>query len=177
VQYQLPRNEVPFTRTTGTISGYSPVGDPVYPAPQRITVPGLLTGGVTLRGYPMAAVVAEKAVTAMQRGAANTRWRDWADILTLSKRHAFDSSELAQSLDSIAAHRGAALAPIAALLPEYPAIAQAKWAAWRRRPDVVDGLPESFAEVLRAVSQFIDPVTGQVPIRSTWDPPAGEWQS
>jgi hypothetical protein len=152
------------------------VGDPVYPAPQRITVPGLLTGDVTLRGYPLAALVAEKAVTAMQRGAANTRWRDWADLLTLSTRHAFDSPELAQSLDSVAAHRGAALAPIAALLPEYPAIAQARWAAWRRRPDVVDGLPESLAEVLRAVSQFIDPVIGEMPIRSTWSPPAGEWQ-
>ena len=65
------------------------VGDPVYPAPRLTTVPGLLTRDVTVLGYPMAAVVAEKAVTAMQRGVANTRWRDWADILTLARRYSF----------------------------------------------------------------------------------------
>lgn len=71
------------------------VGDPVHPMPQRITVPGLLADDVTRLGYPMAAVIAEKAVTAMQRGAANTRWRDWADIHVLSARHVFDSDGLA----------------------------------------------------------------------------------
>ena len=65
------------------------VGDPVYPAPRLTTVPGLLTRDVTVLGYPMAAVVAEKAVTAMQRGVANTRWRDWAHILTLARRYSF----------------------------------------------------------------------------------------
>jgi hypothetical protein len=151
------------------------VGDPVYPAPQRITVPGLLAQDVTMRGYPMAAVIAEKAVTAMQRGAANTRWRDWGDILTLSARHAFDSVELAQALHSVAIHRSAEVVAISTLLPDYAAVAQARWAAWRRRPDVVEGLPESFDDVLRAVSQFIDPVIGDLPLRSIWDPLTRMW--
>ena len=92
------------------------VGDPVYPAPRLTTVPGLLTRDVTVLGYPMAAVVAEKAVTAMQRGVANTRWRDWADILTLARRYSFASNELAQAITSVADHRGAEITPVAALL-------------------------------------------------------------
>lgn len=152
------------------------VGDPVYPAPQRITVPGLLADDVTLRGYPMAAVIAEKAVTAMQRGAANTRWRDWADIYTLSARHAFDSVGLAEACNAVAVHRGADVVLISALLPDYPGIAQAKWVAWRRRPDVADGLPESFTDVLRAVADFVDPPLGDLPARSTWDPVSRTWQ-
>lgn len=106
------------------------VGDPVYPAPQLTTVPGLLAHDVTLLGYPMAAVVAEKAVTAMQRGVANTRWRDWADILTLARRYSFASHELAQAIASVATHRGAEIILVAALLPSYSEIAQMKWAAW-----------------------------------------------
>lgn len=153
------------------------VGDRVYPAPQRITFPGLLAEDVTLRGYPMATVVAEKAVTAMQRGAANTRWRDWADMLTLSARHKFDSVELARALNSVASHRSAEVVRISGLLPDYPAVAQEKWAAWHRRPGVVGGLPESFADVLQAVSDFIDPVLGEAPLRSSWDPMTRTWKS
>ncbi|NQW72428.1 MAG: nucleotidyl transferase AbiEii/AbiGii toxin family protein [Actinobacteria bacterium] len=152
------------------------VGDPVHPMPQRITVPGLLADDVTLLGYPMAAVIAEKAVTAMQRGAANTRWRDWADIHVLSARHAFDSDELAGACNAVAAHRGTEVVLIAALLPDYPGIAQAKWVAWRRRPDVVDGLPEAFADLLRAVSDFVDPPLGELTARSVWDPMSRTWQ-
>lgn len=144
--------------------------------PQRITVPGLLADDVTRLGYPMAAVIAEKAVTAMQRGAANTRWRDWAAIHVLSWRHVFDSDGLAGACNAVAAHRGTELVLIAALLPDYPGIAQAKWVAWRRRPDVVDGLPESFAEVLRAVSDFVDPLLGELTARSVWDPMSRTWQ-
>jgi hypothetical protein len=50
------------------------VGDPVWPPPGLVTVPGLLGGQVELFGYPLPTVYAEKIVTALQRGAANTRW-------------------------------------------------------------------------------------------------------
>ena len=98
---------------------------------------------------------------------AATRRRVWADIHVPSARHAFDSDELAEACNAVAAHRGAEVVLIAALLPDYPEIAQATWVARRRRPDVGDGLPESFADVLRAVSDFVDPPFGELPARST----------
>ena len=36
--------------------------------------------GVSVMAYPLTLNLAEKAVTAMQRGAANTRDRDFADL-------------------------------------------------------------------------------------------------
>jgi hypothetical protein len=60
-------------------------------------------------GYPLAMVLAERIVTAIQRGTANTRWRDGADIYLLSGRHEIDGTQLHRSLVTVAANRGAAL--------------------------------------------------------------------
>jgi len=67
------------------------VGDPVSPPARPIALPRLLGGHITITGYPIAMVHAEKIVTAIQRGTANTRWRDFADIYLLSTRHPFSS--------------------------------------------------------------------------------------
>lgn len=57
------------------------VGDPIWPAPADISLPRLLEQEpIRLRGYPMEMVLAEKVVTVLQRGQANTRWRDFGDI-------------------------------------------------------------------------------------------------
>lgn len=152
------------------------VGDPVYPAPQYVSMPGLLGDGVRLRGYPLPAVIAEKAVTGMQRGIANTRWRDWADIWTLSQRHAFDAGELAAAITEVARHREVGVRPISELLNDYPGIAQARWAAWRRRPDVPQDLPQEFGNVLEAAARFIDlPIEGSS-IGYHWNPVASSWE-
>lgn len=52
-------------------------GDPIWPAPQDIVLPTILGGEVRLLGYPLPMVLAEKIVTAIDRGTANTRWRDF----------------------------------------------------------------------------------------------------
>jgi hypothetical protein len=44
------------------------VGDPVWPMPQLTTLPGLLGRDVTLLGYPLAMIYAEKILTALDRG-------------------------------------------------------------------------------------------------------------
>ncbi len=65
-------------------------GDPIWPAPQATTLPLLLGGEVELNGYPAHMVLAEKIVTAIDRGAANTRWRDFVDIASISRTQAID---------------------------------------------------------------------------------------
>lgn len=60
-------------------------GDPIWPAPSEVALPRLVQIGqepVRLLGYPLPMVIAEKTVTAIERGEANTRWRDFADVLT-----------------------------------------------------------------------------------------------
>ena len=50
------------------------VGDPLWPPPDEIAAPRLLGGQpIRIRGYRIELVLAEKIVTALQRGTANTR--------------------------------------------------------------------------------------------------------
>lgn len=65
------------------------VGDPVTPAPQLIELPSQRpdTPAVTVLGYPIETVLAEKTSTAVALGEANTRVRDYADLHTLTGRH------------------------------------------------------------------------------------------
>jgi len=53
-------------------------GDPIVPAPRIVQLPRVLGGELTMRGYPLSMVYAEKIVTAITRGTTSTRWRDFA---------------------------------------------------------------------------------------------------
>jgi len=113
----------------------------------------------------------------MQRGLANTRWRDWADLWNLSRRHEFNAAEIEGAIRSVAEPREVRVTLLSALAPHYPVLAQSRWAAWRRRPDVVTGLPEDFATLLDDVVAFIDPVTEGLASTYEWSPSAREWQA
>jgi hypothetical protein len=152
------------------------VGDPIYPEPSTVAVPRLRGGQpITLTGYPMAMVHAEKIVTAVQRGTANTRWRDFGDIWTLSRHHPTTGVELQDAITAVAAFRNATLLPLDEVLDGYDTIGQAKWAAWRQK-NAYDWLPEQFGDVLGAVIAFAGPaLTGYVD-GQTWDPQAARWK-
>jgi hypothetical protein len=152
------------------------IGDPIYPEPTTVAVPRLRGGQpITLAGYPMAMVHAEKIVTAVQRGTANTRWRDFADIWTLSRHHPTTGAELQDAITAVATSRNATLLPLDEVLDGYDTAGQAKWTAWRQK-NAYDWLPEQFGELLTAVIDFADPaVTGQAGGQS-WNPQAAQWE-
>ena len=151
------------------------VGDPVYPAPHDVDLPALLGGSIRLRGYPMVTAMAEKIVTAMQRGAANTRWRDYADVLLLARDHAVDGSDLHGALTAVATHRGIALSPLADLLDGYPDLAQNRWARWRANQETRDSLPRGFRDVLTVVAGFADQASSDAAVALSWDPMVQRW--
>jgi hypothetical protein len=101
-------------------------GDPVSPAPGLVTIERLLGGTITLRGYPLSMVLAEKLTTALQRGASNTRWRDYADAYRLSRAHAIEGHVLAESLRVVAAARQAAPRTFAEATAGFAPLAQGK---------------------------------------------------
>lgn len=152
------------------------VGDPIWPAPAIVQIPRLLgTGSISMRGYPLPMVFAEKIVTALQRGTANTRWRDFGDIWTLSRHHDQRADELHQALTEVAKYRTTELQAMSEALEGYPALAQVRWAAWRKRKGMTS-LPESFAQVLDDVVAFADPVvTRTVEGAGTWNHETGTW--
>ncbi|MFB9620035.1 nucleotidyl transferase AbiEii/AbiGii toxin family protein [Brooklawnia cerclae] len=152
------------------------VGDPIWPEPEHIHLPRLLGGAdLELVGYPLPMVHAEKIVTAIQRGTANTRWRDFGDIWALSRRYALTSLDLQQAIGIVADHRNAVLGPLADILDGYADLAQPRWARWRHRSSS-DHLPEEFTLVLNDVVGFADPVLLRDVDRSVWDPASRSWQ-
>jgi hypothetical protein len=89
-QYSGVRVALPCTLASARIRFHVDVnvGDPIWPEPSMVALPRLLGGFLSIVGYPLAMVYAEKIVTALERGVANTRWRDFADIYLLSRTHA-----------------------------------------------------------------------------------------
>lgn len=151
------------------------VGDPIWPSPRPIVLPGLLNREITLVGYPLSMVHAEKIVTMLDRGLVNTRWRDFADVYALSDRHSVRAEELRASFEKVGDHRDVKLVSLAQALDDLPGLARSAWRSWRRREQTADVVPDDLAEVLEAVARFADPVlTGEV-TQGVWDPAERVW--
>lgn len=132
------------------------IGDPLWPGPQTIQLPRLLGGPpISIIGYRVELVLAEKIVTALQRGTANTRWRDFVDIAELSSRE-INSDDLTESIKRVAAYRQVELSPLSEALSGFAELAQSRWSAWRRKQRL-NHTPESFADLLEVVTAFSDP--------------------
>jgi len=154
------------------------VGDPVWPEPQQVSMPRLLDGVLLVRGYPLEMVLAEKVATAIARGTANTRWRDFVDLYSLGQRHSVDSAIFRESLDRVARYRKLTLEPLSSVLVGYSEVAQARWAAWVRKQRLEAKIPIEFSTVLDYVISFADPIiSGQVDVRLVWDSPRRRWQA
>lgn len=152
------------------------VGDPIWPAPSTVEVPRLRGGEpIVLAGYPIHMVHAEKIVTAIQRGVANTRWRDFGDVWTLSRGHSILAVDLREAIDAVAGHRGARLSPLAQVLDGYADLAQGRWVGWRGRSNS-DHLPASFAEVLAEIIAFADPVLQERVNGLRWNVESLSWR-
>lgn len=119
-------------------------------------------------------VYAEKVVTAVQRGLANTRWRDFGDVWSLSRNHAVNADDVIRAIDEVAHHRKATLNPLADVLDGFAPLAQTRWPRWLRGSGSLH-LPADIAPVLDDVIAFADPVlTGQA-AGLTWDPTKSIW--
>ena len=114
-------------------------------------------------------------MTAVARGTVNTRWRDFADVYLLSRRHSLAGAELTESVRQVARHRQVELVPLTRVLDGYAEIGQTRWAAWRRKQQMEDRLPDKFAEVVSAVVTFADPVVTETAVGLAWDPASGVW--
>lgn len=177
--YSGVRVTVPGTLATARIAFHVDInfGDPIWPSSSEVIVPRLLGGTIAVRGYPLAMVHAEKIVTAVQRGIANTRWRDYADIYLLAGRHPVSATELSTSIAKVAAHRQASMTLLSDALDGFAARARTRWSAWVRRQRMQDRLPLDFAVLLDAVFAFTDPAIGAEASGAAWDPQARTWST
>jgi hypothetical protein len=134
-----------------------------------VTLPRLLDGSIRVAGYPLAMVHAEKLVTAVQRGAANTRWRDFVDIYALTRRHDIDGDELTSATRQVAEHRGTRLTSLGEALGDHATRSQRRWATWLRKQRLEDRFPREFDELIAAIREFADPVLLGAATSRTWN--------
>jgi predicted nucleotidyltransferase component of viral defense system len=134
------------------------VGDPVTPTPIEVNYPSLLDSSFTLRGYPIATILAEKIVTLIERGDTNTRERDVADILVLAQRHRPSDDELIAAITATAAHRTAELRPVAEAVRALGEMRQRSWEVFVKRAGLVGRVPEQYQAALDEVATLVDPL-------------------
>ena len=151
------------------------VGDPIWPGPQQIRVPRLIDGVIVVRGYPLEMVLAEKLVTAPERGTANTRWRDFVDIYALTRRFPINAQTLKYSMQRVAQFRNAELAPLQTALKGYAEIAETRWRAWLRKQRLENSIPTNFSIVLEQLVSFADPLIAEGDAKGVWNPVQGKW--
>jgi hypothetical protein len=153
------------------------VGDPVTPAPQRITYPALLDEPFALIGYPIETVLAEKLVTMVVLGEVTTRERDFADVLLLTDTHPVDAAPLSQAITATAAYRQATLRPVREATGGLGARRQADWQRYLARAGVADKLPGDYATAIERIAAFADPIlTGSV-TSGRWSHAEGGWKA
>jgi hypothetical protein len=153
-------------------------GDPISPHAQLVTIPQILGGEFTLMGHPPETVVAEKAVTILQRGATSTRWRDYMNLRSLALSRSFGAATLRMVIEEVAKHRKVELSAPSELLAGHDELAQQKWAAWRMKTDVEDITLAVLSDQLVEVSQFLDPIfVGKLGTGTKWDPVSRTWSS
>jgi hypothetical protein len=150
-------------------------GDPIWPAPEPTDIPRLLGGTVRLLGYPDHMVLAEKIVTTIQRGIANTRWRDFIDIDSITQLRTITEADLSQAIATVAEHRHATLRPLAEVLVGMAEVAQPKWLAWRRKQRLEAISPAQIQDLLDRCSAFADPVLSGDVEGLTWQPDSAAW--
>lgn len=114
-------------------------------------------------------------MTAVDRGTANTRWRDFVDVVGLAGAHPVDGDEVTGSIRSVAEFRESNLEPLTSVLDGYADIGQDKWARWRRKQGLEDRTPEEFGELLDAYLRFAGPAVSGDAAGRRWDPAAQVW--
>ena len=144
----------------GVVAWDISTGDPIVPMPQTVKIPRLLGAGIEVTGYRPETVIAEKGVTILERGTTSTRWRDYIDIVQLPAQYEIDKDDLRRSAEAVAEYRNVDLKPISPVVKGYGAIAQAKWAAWRRKEGVEDISEENLDDQMALVVAVLDPVFG-----------------
>jgi hypothetical protein len=159
-------------------------GDAVTPEASQQSFPTLLGHpAASILIYPPETVVAEKMEAMCKLGLINSRMKDYADIIAISRRFEIGGDVLAQAFRATFERRGMRLptdVPIG-LSREFGADAEkeSQWIGFLKRMRIVD-MPASLAEAVASVEAFTLPAlhaaAGVRPSPGRWVPGVG-WRS
>jgi hypothetical protein len=95
----------------------------------------------------------------------------------ITRRLTFRAGQVRQTLQAVADYRQVELATLDDALDGYAEIGQPRWAAWRRKLQLTETLPEHFGQTLESLKDFAIPViTGSIADPATWDPVQRTWK-
>ncbi len=155
-------------------------GDPVTPAPRTVELPSLRPDAPPIRilGYPIETVLAEKLVTAIELGRANTRVRDFADIHLLTGTQALQCGALRDALTATAGFRGTTLILLAQATKGLAVLRNSTYVAYRTGlGEAGASLPERFSDTVAAVADFVDPVLDGLDAEAVWNSAERSWST
>ncbi|PWJ52831.1 Nucleotidyl transferase AbiEii toxin, Type IV TA system [Quadrisphaera granulorum] len=153
-------------------------GDPITPGPQRVRLPSVRPGSpaVSVLGYPLETVLAEKLATAIELGEVNTRMKDYADVWTLTGRRSFTHATVRTALIATTSYRRTALVPLADRIAALATMRAAAFAAYGRSLGAAGShLPARLDEVVADVVAFAAPLVSERQAGSTWMPASRSW--
>jgi hypothetical protein len=153
-------------------------GDPVTPAPRTVELPSLRPDSppICILGYPIETVLAEKLVTAIELGRANTRVRDFVDIYLLTGTQTLQCGSLRQALLATADFRGTTLIPLARAAEGLGELRDSTYVSYRKGlGEASASLPDRFSDVVAAVAIFVGPVLEGIDAEAAWDPAKRDW--
>lgn len=130
--------------------------DTVYPEPSNVEFPTLLKmDSPRLLAYPIETVIAEKYEAMLSLGDKNSRFKDFYDIVMLSRSHEFDGYTLQEALVRTFTRRNTAFDQYI-YTESYAEEKERLWQGFKHRIDA--DLDVSFAEAVQEIGRFILPV-------------------
>ena len=134
-------------------------GDLIHPGAVQANYPTLLElAAPSLQTYPPETVIAEKSQAMVHLGSLNSRMKDFYDIWRMSRQFDFEGKTLSEAIQRTFNNRGTEFVVFGDLARELLESEDIKtqWLAFRRRVPVE--APDSFADVLAPISEFLTPV-------------------
>lgn len=159
-------------------------GDVITPAAVDAAYPVLLDGDAPwIRAYPREAVLAEKLHAMAIHGNANTRYKDFFDVYTLSSRYAFVGAVIASAIAATFSQRKSTFSPWpVALTSDFyaNALRADQWDSYLTRAKLAEQAPRDFAIVGERVQGFLEPPVRAVSNGDSFElawAAGGPWQS
>jgi len=183
--YPCRRYAIPYTygrHYQGVLKLDLSFGDPVFPAPRRITIPSRFPGqtGGELLAYPVEAILAEKTQTILVRGLLSTRAKDIFDLWNISRTEpGLHLLPLRESLRMVAAYRGTDLSLATIALTEEFAQSPIQNRIWKqflnRERLTAPELPDVMAEFRGFMGPIHKALFDGKAVDLLWDLPTRTW--
>lgn len=156
-------------------------GDSIIPAPSQVELPALLDFAPSrLRAYQRETVVAEKLHAVVELGMANSRMKDFYDLVVLADRFTFDGAVVVRAIRATFGRRGTIVpaGPPIAFTPSFvdDSGKRTQWAAFIRKADLESAgtLADAVATIMPFAMPLFQAAAGDEAWAATWTP-GGSW--